>query len=375
MRTFGVEEELLLVDARTGVPVALAVDALNAVGEQSDDGPQISSEINQEMLETQSRPQTSAAALFADVVAARSSADALVVPMGARAVALAMSPLRFRPHATDDLRYNAMMERYGATASGTLVCGLHVHVGIESRDEGVAVLDRIRNWLPVLLALSANSPFANGTDTGYASFRFTAWHQWQSAGPTDVFGSVEAYDAFEEILVNTGVILDAGMLYLDARLSHKQPTIEIRVSDVCLDARDTVTLAVLVRALVETAVEEWRAGVEPVAVPSAALRLAGWQAALTGVNGRLPHPVHWRETQAADAVATLLDHVRPALAANGDEEEACEGVRRIIAGGGGAGRQREAFARRGRLRDVVAEAVTVTHATSGAVTGDGLFVA
>jgi carboxylate-amine ligase len=359
VRTFGVEEELLLVDER-GVaapvaPLALA-DAPVVLG-----GPQVSAEIQQEMIETQTSPLLRTSDLFAEIVAGRALADSLARPHGARAAALAMSPLRLRPHVTDDPRYATMIERYGSTARQTLVCGLHVHVGISSRDEGVGILDRIRNWLPVLLAMSANSPFVGGADTGHASYRFVAWHQWQSAGPTDVFGSVDAYDRFERLLVDTGVILDKGMLYLDARLSHRQPTVEVRVADVCLDARDTAVLAALVRGLVETADAEHRAGIPPVAVPSAALRLAEWQAALTGVTGRLPHPVTGLEGSAVDAVEALVSHVLPALAANGDDAVVRRGVARILAAGGGAGRQRAAYAKRGRLRDVVATAVEITH--------------
>ncbi|WP_431279522.1 glutamate--cysteine ligase [Leifsonia poae] len=355
------EEELLLVD-ESGIPVPIAPEAL-AAAPPSTGGPEVDAEIQQEMLETQTRPQTSSAMLLADVVAGRLLADSLAKPLGARAVALAMSPLAVRPHTTDEPRYAAMVARYGSTA-GTLVCGLHVHVSIESREEGVAVLDRIRIWLPVLLGLSANSPFAHGVDTGYASFRYVAWHQWQSAGPTDVFGSVEAYDAFENMLVDTGVILDHGMLYLDARLSRKQPTLEVRVADVCLDPRDTVVLAALVRALVDTAADEWRAGGSPVAVPSAALRLASWQAALTGATGSLPHPVHGRETDAHQAVAALLAYVDDALAANGDTERVRTGVERILSTGGGAGFQRASYARAEALSDVVADAVAATYASA-----------
>ncbi|WP_285114046.1 glutamate--cysteine ligase [Leifsonia sp. fls2-241-R2A-40a] len=362
MRTFGVEEELLLVDARgVASPVAPLVlaDAPPVV-----DGPSVSAEIQQEMIETQTRPQTETSELLLDIIAGRELADGLAQLHGARAIAVAMSPMRLRPHVTDDPRYAKMIERYGLTARGTLVCGYHVHVGIHSREEGVAVLDRIRTWLPTLLALSANSPFFGGADTGHASYRFVAWHQWQSAGPTDVFGSVEAYDRFERFLVDTGVILDTGMLYLDARVSHKQPTVEIRVADVCLDARDAAVIAALVRALVDTAVEEWQTGVAPAAVPSAALRLAEWQAALTGVTGSLPHPVTWREVSAVEAVDALLAHTSDALEANGDLTLVRRGIARIHATGGGAGRQRAAFLRRGRMRDVVALAVASTHEQS-----------
>ncbi|MFJ8895630.1 glutamate--cysteine ligase [Leifsonia sp. NPDC102414] len=379
MRTFGVEEELLLVDEHTGAPRAVAPQALAAAAGDDEPGrghgeaaPEVAAEIHQEMLETQTRPLTSTGDLLADIVAGRERADQLVRPLGVRAAALAMSPLPVQPHPTEKERYGEMMRRYGATAHKTLVCGCHVHVGIASREEGVAVLDRIRTWLPVILALSANSPFADGADTGYASFRFLTWHQWQSAGPTEVFGSVEEYDRFERVLVDTGVILDYGMVYLDARLSHKQPTVEVRIADVCLDARDAVVLAAIIRALVDTAAEEWHVGVQPSDLPSAALRLAGWQAALTGTQGRLPHPQHGAGASIADALDALLAHIGAALEANGDLELVRDGLERIVAAGGGAGRQRAAFAVRGSLEDVVSAAVDATHELSRS--GDDLSV-
>lgn len=362
VRTFGVEEELLLVDER-GQASPVAPQAL-ADAPPGADSPELSAEILQEMIETQTRPRLTSTDLLADIVAGRALADELGRRHGARAVAVAMSPLPVRPHPTENPRYLRMMDRYGATARGTLVCGCHVHVGIASRDEGVGILDRIRTWLPVLLAMSANSPYSEGADSGYASFRFVAWRQWQSAGPTDVFGSVADYDRFERQMVDTGVLLDAGMLYLDARLSLKQPTVEIRVADVCLDARDTVVLAVLVRALVDTAVAHRREGVAPPPVPSAVIRLAEWQAALTGVTGMLPHPVSGQAVPAERAVEALIAHTRSALEANGDLALAQRGVARILRTGGGAGQQRRAFGVRGRMRDVVAAAVEITHEDS-----------
>src|SRR4051794_20470573 len=98
------------------------------------------------MLETQTCPRDNLTDLMFDIIAGRTLADELAQAHGARAAALAMSPLRVRPHVTDNPRYSAMLARFGSTAKNTMVCGCHVHVGIESREEGVAVLDRIRTW-------------------------------------------------------------------------------------------------------------------------------------------------------------------------------------------------------------------------------------
>ncbi|MDT0323939.1 YbdK family carboxylate-amine ligase, partial [Streptomyces millisiae] len=132
-----------------------------------------------------------------------------------------------------------------------------------SDEEGVAVLDRVRCWLPVLLALTANSPFWQGQDTRYASYRSRVWGRWPSAGPVELHGSAERYHEQVAALVSTGVLKDEGMVYFDARLSRSYPTVEVRIADVCQDPADTVLLAALTRALVETAAREWRAGEPP----------------------------------------------------------------------------------------------------------------
>ena len=96
---------------------------------------------------------------------------------------------------TDDDRYRDLVATYGEVARTGGTCGMHVHVDIDSDAEGVVVIDRIGPWLPVLLAISANSPFADGRDTGYASWRAQVWSRWPSAGPTERFESVEGYRA------------------------------------------------------------------------------------------------------------------------------------------------------------------------------------
>ena len=111
------------------------------------------------------------------------------------------------------------------------------------------MIDRIAAWLPLLLALSSNSPFWQGHDTGYASFRTVIWGLWPTAGPSGPFGDAAGYDAAVADLVRSGAALDVGMVYFDARLSASYPTVEIRVADVCTDVRDAVLLAALSRAL------------------------------------------------------------------------------------------------------------------------------
>ena len=122
----------------------------------------LSAELKLEQIETQTRPCLDHAELLRQIRAGRALANEAAQGHGARIAALATSPMALSSHTTPDPRYAKMLERFGLTAQEQLTCGFHVHTYIESPDEGVAVLDRIRDKLAVLIALSANSPFWNG---------------------------------------------------------------------------------------------------------------------------------------------------------------------------------------------------------------------
>lgn len=362
MRTFGVEEELLLVSADTGEPVAAAPRILE--WQSARPAPSLEAEIQQEMLEVVGPVCTTVEQLAEGIADGRRRADDSARVVGARAVALATSPLAVTPHHSPTPRYDEMMRRYGVTARRTLTCGLHVHVSIETPDEGVAVLDRIREWLPTILALSANSPFWDAGDTGYASYRSDVWSRWPCAGPNPVFGSVAAYREHERSLLASGALLDAGMLYFDARLSRHHPTVEVRIADICLREEDAVTIAALCRALVETASMEWRRSIAARATDQRLMRLATWRAALAGTRGEHVHPISGVPCAAETAIEALREHLQEALAVAGDLARVEAGVATILDRGTGADWQRQIYAQHGRLEDVVLAAMGVESGTS-----------
>lgn len=351
LRTVGVEEELLLVDPRSGRVRPVAGAALAA--DTAAGAPALTPELQQEQVETATPPRTSMNDLDADLRALRDRAQAAALSAGVLAVPLATSPLPARPSLSPGVRYRAISDRFGVTCAQQLTCGCHVHVAVDCPEEGVAVLDRIRCWLPVLTALATNSPFADGRDTGYAGYRTQAWGRWPTTGPADLHGSAERYHARIQQLLDTGVLLDAGMFYADARLSHRYPTVEVRVADVCLDPADTVLIAALTRALVATAATAWRDRQDPPDVETAVLRLAAWRASRSGVEGELLHPVTARPVPAAAAVQALLEHVGPAVAAAGDTGLVERRVEHVLGRGTGATWQRAVAARTGDLAQVV----------------------
>ncbi|MFI2642146.1 glutamate--cysteine ligase [Streptomyces sp. NPDC018610] len=360
MRTVGVEEELLLVDPETGEPKALSAAVLARAEADDADQDVFEKELYGQMLEFATHPQTDMSELGAEIVRCRKEAARHAGEIGCAVAALATSPLPVSPTISISPRYQWLADQYGIATREQMVCGMHVHVSVESDEEGVAVLDRIRPWLPVLLAVSANSPFWQGRDTSYDSYRSRVWDRWPSAGPTELFGSPERYHRLVADMVATGVILDEKMAYFDARLSERYPTVEVRVSDVCLHAETAQLIATLVRALVETAARDWRAGREPVDHNVGLLRLAAWQAARAGLARELLHPATMRRLPAESVLESLLEHVGDALADSGDLAGAREAVAGLLRRGTGARVQRELMERTGSLRQVVTECVRHT---------------
>ncbi|MEW1836322.1 glutamate--cysteine ligase [Microbacterium sp. NPDC079995] len=349
-RTLGVEEEFLVVDGRTLRPAPRADDVLRVLAEAANEGssPALGSiafhaEMKREQIEVVSPPVRTRSELAAVIGEGRRRVDRAAMSVGARAVPLATAPHACDSQVSDSPRYTEMAARFSATAREQLTCGMHVHVAVDSPEEGVGVLDRIRPWLPVILALSANSPFWRGTDTGYASYRYQAWMRWPTAGPTDLFGSLDAYRREVAAMLKAGVCLDEGMIYFDARLSTHAPTVEVRIADVCLRADDAVTLPLLVRALVDRAAADWRAGIAPPAWPTTILRLASWRASKEGIGGELMHPELSHLVPADIAVQALLDHVRGHYFSVVECDQVEAGVASIVEKGAGAAIQRDAM--------------------------------
>jgi carboxylate-amine ligase len=254
---------------------------------------------------------------------------------------------------TDKPRYRNLDEDYQQVFREQVVFGCHVHVGIADPEAAIQTMNHVRPWLPALLALSGNSPFWLGLDTGYASYRTQVWDRWPTAGLPEVFADRATYDALVEALEATGSLRDATKLYWDVRPSARQPTLEFRGADVCLDADEAVMIAGLARALAFTGHAAAVRG-DPVPEPRPELlRAAKWRAARSGLDGDLVDVVGARALPAAELLEVLLAAVRPGLEAAGDLEEVTALVRATLARGTGATRQRAALRRTGRMEAVV----------------------
>ena len=185
-----------------------------------------------------------------------------------------------------------MVNEFGAIARNAGTCGMHVHVGIESREEGIGIIDRLRPWLPVVLALSVNSPYAEGRDSGYASWRAQVWSRWPTGGATELFGDPATYDALVDGLMATGAAMDPGMIYFEARLAERLADRGGHGSPTCAPIPTTRSSSPPRSARSRPPRRrEWEAGTPPRPWRSELLRAAAWRAGRYGLAGTLVHPV------------------------------------------------------------------------------------
>ena len=349
------EEEFVLVDPKTRRATARS-DRAEAANESDEE---VALELFRHQVESSTPPLQDAGELGEALRNGRRAMGEAAAAAGARAVAMASPPLA--PEAeefTRNERYLRFESEFGQIAREAHVCGMHVHVEIEDEAEGIRVIDGIRPWLPVLTAISANSPYWEGRDTGYASWRSQVWGRWSSAGARESFGDLDTYREVSERTVAWGGAMDPAMLYFDARLSENFPTVELRVCDVCLEVEDAVLVAVLARALVATFADRdaapWRADL---------LRVAGWRAARSGIGGDLVHPVTRELAAPRVALEALAEEVGPQLDLAGERRFVEDGFERLLARGNGAVRQRRTFEESHDLIRVVDDLADATEAS------------
>ncbi|MDG4767561.1 glutamate--cysteine ligase [Solwaraspora sp. WMMD406] len=362
--TVGVEEEFLLVDQLTGAAVP-AVEAVLAEIPAELRG-QVQREFQTSQIEIGSPPGLDLRALRRTLGTLRGALADAADRAGARLLAIGTAPVAGPlPDVVDDPRFHRIVERYGMLVPGPGNNGLHVHVAIPDQETGVQVLNHLRPWLPILHATTANSPFYQGADTGYASWRSMMWQRWPAVAPTPRLRSHEHYQRLIADLITAGQILDEGMLYWYARLSAHYPTVEVRIGDVCPSLDDTILLAALTRGLVGTALTAVEQGRPVPEVDHHLLVAAHWRAAHDGLEGLA---VDLSGTPALrpgwHLLRRLVDTIRPELERHGDGALVDSLLGRLRGRGTGAARQRAVYAASGNLRDVVNFMAEQTRSTS-----------
>lgn len=248
--TLGLEEEYLLVDRGTRDLVhSPPEEMLKACQDQAPD------RIHPEFLRCQIEVGTP---VCADIQEARAQLASLRAIVAGVADQYGLAPIAASTHPfaawepqkhTNRDRYNMMARDIGAPARRLMICGMHVHVGIEDDDLRIDLMNQARYFLPHLLALSTSSPFWRGRDMERKSYRLSVWNELPRTGMPEEFRSHGEYLQHVNILVQAGIIEDSSKLWWDIRPSCRFPTLEMRITDICTRLEDAVTVAAFYRCL------------------------------------------------------------------------------------------------------------------------------
>lgn len=359
----GVEEEYFLVHpvARTVESAAARVVARAAPAL----GDAVSGEFTRCQVEVRTPPCAEMARLRAELAHLREGAAAAARDEGLRLCASGVPVLDDGGPADigDSPRYRASADEYGLMMAGFTVCALQVHVHLPDRELAVLVGNHLRPWMPLLVAMTANSPFHSGRDTGYQSWRSVIRLGIPCSGPSPYAESMADYQRVVDAMCESGAMPVAGVPFWDIRPHPRLPTLEVRVMDVPAGAEDTVAVAALVRAMVATAAARVRAGGPCPRPGGELLRAAYWRAARDGWSGSGLDPMTGRVEPTPVQAGRLVERTRPALEEHGDTEVVLALLRRLAVGDSGARRQR-ASARRGGLPRVVDDLVERTEAAA-----------
>ncbi|WP_251091466.1 glutamate--cysteine ligase [Streptomyces sp. Caat 7-52] len=350
--TIGVEEEYLLVD-----PVSRQVraEAEKVVAQASEElGDRVGTELTRYQVEVRTDPHTDLADLRDQLRSTRAAVATAAAQLGLAVISSGTPVLgqQTPPPFTPGHRYAQSVAMFGALDDEQSACACHVHIGVADERTAVQLSNHLRPWLPALIALAANSPYWQGRDTGYASWRTMTWGRWPVAGPPPYFASHAHFQDLVGSLIGSGTLMDRGGVYWDIRPSHHVPTLEVRIADATPTVEDTVFLAGAVKGLAVTALTAIRHG-EPAPQPEPEmLRAACWRTARDGLTGSSINLRTGDLEPAADLIGRLTHTLHRTLSAT-DLASLHAARAHLATHGNGADRQRAAYRQRRHLPDVI----------------------
>jgi glutamate---cysteine ligase / carboxylate-amine ligase len=286
--SFGIEEEYMLVDRQTrglaqSPPAALFAACEAALGKQ------VSREFLQCQIEVGTRICTTPKDATDQLRHMRRTIATIAAEYGLAPIAASTHP--FSPWSeqqpTDRARYQAIAKDLAGLGNRLVICGMHVHCGIEDQELRIDLMNQIRYFLPHILALASSSPFHEGRDTGLSCYRLAAYHEIPRTGLPGRFSSWDEYAQTVDVLVKAGVIEDATKIWWDVRPSARFPTLEMRVTDVATRVEDSVAVAMLYVCLLRMLTRIRRSNHSWRQYPVFLIAENRWRAMRYGVQGTL----------------------------------------------------------------------------------------
>jgi carboxylate-amine ligase len=350
--TLGVEEEFQVVDPETR-------ELRSHIQQMFEQGrvvlqERIRPELHQSVIEVGTGVCRDVSAARREITDIRTTLARLARENGLRIAAAGTHPFSHWADipTTPNPRYDKIIADFQTVARANLIFGLHVHVGIEDRDALVHVMNAARYFLPHLLALSVNSPFWLGRDSGWKSYRTKIFDKFPRTNIPDALASWSEYDDLVQLLIKTNCIDDAKKIWWDIRPHPHFSTLEYRICDIPMRLEETVALVALIQAITAKLYRLYSKNLTFRIYTRSLIMENKWRAARWGLSGRLIDFGKQEEVATVDLIDELLDFVDDVLDELGSRSEV-GAVRQIVARGPGADRQLRVYKETGDLKRVV----------------------
>src|SRR3954447_1376740 len=358
--TLGIEEEFAIVDPETRELRSHIQEILE--GGKVTLKEQVKPEMHQSVVELGTEICQSTQEARAHVIELRSKLAELAGRSGLKIASSGTHPFS---HWHDQLitegdRYKEIVKDMQLLARANLIFGLHVHVGIPSRETAIHVMNQARYFLPHIYALSVNSPFWVGRNTGLKGYRLKVFERFPRTGIPDAFESLSEYEDFCKLLVKTGCIDNPKKIWWDIRLHPFFDTLEVRVCDAQSRVDDTLAIAALIQAIVSKLFKLLRQNTTFRVYRRRLLDENRWRASRYGIEGKLIDFGRETEVETCSLLNELMEFVSTEVDELGSRREMAH-IERIMREGTGADRQLEVFHRTNDMKAVVDQIVSETY--------------
>ena len=350
--TLGVEEEYMVIDPASR---ELKSHEQKIVQEgQKVIKDKVKAEMHQAVVEVGTDICQDIDEAFVDVSTLRKTVSGIAENLGLWVGASGTHPFSHweRQLITDHARYSEIVNELQEAARSNLIFGLHVHVGMETREMAIHIANSARYFLPHVYALSTNSPFWEGRTTGYKSFRTKVFDKFPRTGIPDYFESIESYDNYIKLLVKTNCIDNAKKIWWDLRVHPFFNTVEFRICDVPMTVQETITIAALFQAICAKLYKLRMQNLNFIMYPRILINENKWRAGRYGIDGSLIDFGKETEVNTRVLIYELLDFIDDVVTPL-NSRHAISHVHKMLEGGTGADRQLKVYENTNNLTDVV----------------------
>jgi glutamate---cysteine ligase / carboxylate-amine ligase len=336
--SLGIEEEFQIVDPKT-FELKSHIQQILKEGQMLLKE-QVKAEMHQSVVEVGSNICTDISEARIEVVKLRKNLAEVAERHGLKIAASGTHPFsKWEDQAiTDHPRYHGVVEDMQQVARANLIFGLHVHVGIDDKELAIHIMNAARYFLPHIYALSTNSPFWKGTNTGFKSYRAKIFDRFPRTGIPDYFTSHGDYQSYVDTLIKTGCIQDSSKIWWDIRPHSKYPTLEFRICDVPMLADETIALAALIQAVVAKLYKLIQQNLGFRLYRRLLINENKWRASRYGLEGKMIDFGKKTEVDTIDLIKELLEFVDDTVDELGSRKE-IDYIQQIFKNGTGARRQ------------------------------------